>query len=225
VQEVTGKLLILNRADNLEANDLSQTNTASGGFLRLKTRVSAGLSSRQSPLLQLSFSAGEFDMSHQYQAAAPMFETALDRLAADAHLSDKTTIRRVFTDQVGIGYGMSGNLAKARTIFLKGIAKDPGYASYYHNLVCADAGESNFSDAKTHLREAFARKANAIRGETLPDPMHDDSFLPYRGNKEFWTFLEKLSRAPSSLRMRKHAHIDPIRRANKPVQIAAEAPL
>jgi len=51
-----------------------------------------------------------------------VFETALDRLAADAHLSGKTIIRRVLTDNAGIAYGMSGNLAKARTIFLKGIA-------------------------------------------------------------------------------------------------------
>jgi hypothetical protein len=134
-------------------------------------------------------------VSHQYRAAAPTFETALERLAADTQWSDKTTIRRVLTDQAGMAYGMSGNLAKARTIFLKGIAEDPGYALYYYNLACTDAGENNLSDAKAHLREAFARRANVVRGETLPDPMHDDSFLPYRGNKEFWTFLENLSRA------------------------------
>jgi len=31
-----------------------------------------------------------------------------------------------------------------------------------------------------------------IRGETMPDPTKDDSFLPYRDNKEFWAFVESL---------------------------------
>lgn len=129
--------------------------------------------------------------SHQYKAAAPVFEIALGRLAANRQSSDKT-LRRVLTDQAGMAYGMSGDLAKARTIFQKAIAEDPEYPLYYYNLACADAGENKFSDAKTHLREAFARKANMLPGESLPDPTQDDSFSPYRRNKEFWTFLEAL---------------------------------
>jgi hypothetical protein len=32
-----------------------------------------------------------------------------------------------------------------------------------------------------------------IPGEEMPDPTTDDSFTPFRGNREFWTFVEGLN--------------------------------
>jgi hypothetical protein len=63
---------------------------------------------------------------------------------------------------------------------------------YYYNLACADAEEKKLADARRHLQEAFARKANLISGEAMPDPTKDDSFLPYRNDKDFWTFVKGL---------------------------------
>jgi hypothetical protein len=129
--------------------------------------------------------------AQMYKAAAPVFERALT-LLPESHEIDQTTMKRVLTDQAGMSYGMSGDIRKARSIFDKAIAEDPGYPLYYYNLACADAGEKNLVGAQKHLREAFDRKANLVRGEKMPDPTTDDSFLPYRDNKEFWTFLESL---------------------------------
>jgi hypothetical protein len=129
--------------------------------------------------------------AEMYKAAAPVFERALT-LLAESHEIDQATMKRVLTDQAGMAYGMSGDIPKARLIFEKAIAEDPGYPLYYYNLACADAEEKNLSGAEKHLREAFDRKTNVIRGERMPDPTTDDSFLPYRNNKEFWTFLESL---------------------------------
>lgn len=56
----------------------------------------------------------------------------------------------------------------------------------------ADAEEKKLADARVHLQQAFARRANAIPGEKMPDPTKDDSFLPYRNNKDFWVFLSSL---------------------------------
>jgi len=127
---------------------------------------------------------------HQmYQAAAPIFEQALSKLGTS---DTQQTMRRVATDQAGMSYGMSGNIPKARALFEAAIAKDPDYAMYYYNLACADAEEKKLADARIHLQEAFARKANVIPGEKLPDPTKDDSFLPYRDDKDFWSFLEGL---------------------------------
>jgi tetratricopeptide (TPR) repeat protein len=103
-------------------------------------------------------------------------------------------MRRVVTDQAGMAYGMSGDIPKARVIFERAIAEDPDYPMYYYNLACADAEEKNLAEARSHLQEAFARKANVISGESMPDPTNDNSFLPYRNNKDFWTFLESLNR-------------------------------
>jgi hypothetical protein len=130
---------------------------------------------------------------HMYGPAAPVFEKALLKLNEDPGQST-TTMQRVITDQAGMSYGMSKNTAKARAVFEKAVAADPDYPLYYYNLACADAEEHNLAGAKKHLQEAFDRKANVIPGESMPDPAKDDSFLPYRNNKDFWAFVEGLSR-------------------------------
>lgn len=131
--------------------------------------------------------------SKAYGAAAPIYETALEKLndgvGAKAGPLDIKTARRLLTDQAGMSYGMSGNIAKARALFEKGIAADPEYPLYYYNLACADAEEQNLAGARKHLEAAFARRANVNAGETMPDPTEDDSFKPYRGDKGFWDFL------------------------------------
>ncbi len=134
-----------------------------------------------------------------YEAAAPIFEVALVKLKENPDMAakmmgDTKTAKRVITDQAGMAYGISGDITKARHLFERAFVDDPDYPLNYYNLACADAEEKNLADARTHLQQAFARKANVIAGEAMPDPTKDDSFLPYRGNKEFWAFLESLQR-------------------------------
>jgi hypothetical protein len=135
--------------------------------------------------------------ARMYKAAAPVFEAALVKLTEASDTSTKVsrdvkTARRIVIDQAGMAYGMSGEVQKARSLFERAIVADPDYPLNYYNLACADAEEKNLADARTHLQKAFARKASVIAGEAMPDPTKDDSFLPYRGNKEFWAFLESL---------------------------------
>jgi len=99
--------------------------------------------------------------------------------------------RRITTDQAGMSYGLSGQLKKARALFEKASAEDPGYPLYYYNLACADA-EEKISLLPGALEQAFARKGNMIPGEPLPVPTKDGSFLPFKSNKEFWKVLERL---------------------------------
>jgi tetratricopeptide (TPR) repeat protein len=129
--------------------------------------------------------------ARQFAAAGPLFESALT-LAGQAKGVDTKLWRRMATDQAGVSYGMSGDANKARAIFEAAIAKDPDYPMYYYNLACADAQEKNLTDARKHLQQAFDRKANALPGESLPDPTADDSFTPYSNDKDFWSFLEGL---------------------------------
>jgi hypothetical protein len=129
--------------------------------------------------------------SKQYSAAAPMFEEALVRLKDEPSAATKDG-KRVLVDQAGMAYGMSGEVGKARATFEKAVAEDPDYPLYYYNLACADAEENKLADARLHLQQAFARKANLIAGETMPEPTKDGSFLPHRDNQDFWTFLQSL---------------------------------
>jgi hypothetical protein len=48
------------------------------------------------------------------------------------------------------------------------------------------------NDKLVHLQQAFDRKANVNQGESMPVPTEDDSFLPYKDNRPFWTFLQGL---------------------------------
>ncbi len=124
-----------------------------------------------------------------YKAAAPILEQSLTKLSDS---KSQETMRRVATDQAGMAYGISGDTAKARSIFESAIAKDPDYPMYYYNLACSDAQEKKLADAQIHLQQAFARKGNMLPGEVFPDPSKDDSFLPYRNDKDFWKFVESL---------------------------------
>jgi hypothetical protein len=129
--------------------------------------------------------------SQQYSTAAPMFEEALGKLKDEPRAATKDG-KRVLVDQAGMAYGMSGEVGKARAIFQKAVVEDPDYPLYYYNLACADAEENKLADARLHLQQAFARKANLIAGETMPEPTKDNSFLPHRDNQDFWMFLESL---------------------------------
>ena len=130
---------------------------------------------------------------HDYKAAAPLFGRALTIVPPDGGgFKSATLARRIMRDQAGMSYGISGDLKMARRIFEAGSAEDPDYPMNYYNLACADAGEKNLSDARTHLQQAFDRKANMNPGEKMPIPAEDDSFLPYKSNQEFWTFIERL---------------------------------
>jgi len=129
----------------------------------------------------------------QYRAAAPIFERAIAMVPSNgAPFKSAARARRIMRDQAGMSYGISGDYLKARSIFEKGVAEDPDYPMYYYNLACADAGEEKLDDVPIHLQQAFDRKANVNAGETMPVPTEDDSFLPYKSNKEFWAFLLRL---------------------------------
>jgi tetratricopeptide (TPR) repeat protein len=134
-----------------------------------------------------------FYSNDMFKDAAPVFEVALQKLDKDETPDlDKKMWRRVATDNAGMAYGISGNLTKARAIFEGAIKTDPDYPIYYYNLACTDAEEGKLADARKNLELAFARKANVLPGESLPDPRTDDSFLPHKSNLEFWSFIEKL---------------------------------
>ncbi len=129
-----------------------------------------------------------------FKEAAPYYESALAKLRDNfAPFPSAMVARRVMTDQSGISYGLSGDIPKARAIFQKALAGDPNYPMYYYNLACADAQEQKLADARVHLQAAFVRKANLMPGERIPDPTKDDSFLPYRADRDFWAFLERLA--------------------------------
>ena len=152
------------------------------------------LDAKYKPVFADSVFYGQVQYRDQdYKSAAFTFERAIGMVPPDGKPFPSATIaRRVVIDQAGMSYGISGDLNKARSIFENALKEDPEYPMYYYNLACADAQEKKLADARNHLKQAFDRRANMNSGEQFPDPTKDDSFLPYRGNRDFWAFLEGL---------------------------------
>ena len=118
--------------------------------------------------------------------AAPYYKSSLDAMPDGPQY---ITPRRIATDQLVMSLGMSGDLKDSRVVAEKAIAADPDYPLNYYNLACADAEQGNASDAKTHLQQAFDRRANVLKGESMPDPTKDDSILKLKKDKAFWAFV------------------------------------
>ena len=121
--------------------------------------------------------------------AAPYYKASLDAMPNDAKV---LTPRRVVTDQLVMSLGMGGDTKGARAVAEKAILADPDYPLNYYNLACADAEEGNVAQAKTHLKQAFDRRANVIEGEPMPDPTQDDSILKLKSDPAFWAFVQSL---------------------------------
>ena len=125
------------------------------------------------------------------EEAAPYYGEALPKITPGPQALAQT---RITTDQLVISLGMSGHLDAARHFAEQAIKTDPDYPLNYYNLACADAEQGNASAARIHLEQAFARKANVLPGESLPDPNKDDSLLKLKSNQAFWAYAQTLSR-------------------------------
>ena len=137
-----------------------------------------------------------FEQAHDPKSAAPYYQSALDNLT-DKPIGSYSplTLRRVLTDQLSMSYGMAGDLKRSRAVNEAAIAKDPDYPLYYYNLACADAESNDAASARKHLEQAFARRANTLPGEHMPDPATDDSILKLKHDAAFWSFVQALPKS------------------------------
>ena len=124
--------------------------------------------------------------------AAPYFDSSLKVMPADLRNPEFITDRRLATDVVIVALERMGNLKASRTYAQHAIETDPDYPLTYYHLACMDAEQGKAVDAKLHLQQAFARKANAIGGEPFPDPTKDNSILKLKNDRDFWAFVQTL---------------------------------
>jgi tetratricopeptide (TPR) repeat protein len=127
---------------------------------------------------------------HQYAGAAAAYRAALTMVSQS---EDPVKFRRVVTDQLAMSLGISGDLKGSRDVNEAAIAKDPEYPLYYYNLACADAEAGDPGAARTHLQQAFDRRAHLLKGEPFPDPTEDDSLQKLRKDEAFWSLARQLS--------------------------------
>lgn len=122
-------------------------------------------------------------IQQQYGQAIAPYEKALALEKQRPTLENN--MWRVLVDNLGMAYGMTGDLANAERIFQYGLSKDPTYPMFSYNMACVYGEKRDLDNAVIWLKRALANKANSIPGESLPDPRKDDSFHNFLGKPKF----------------------------------------
>jgi tetratricopeptide (TPR) repeat protein len=133
-----------------------------------------------------------FYLQGEYKKAILPYQKALD-LEKEKPTLDKT-LWRVLVDNLGMSYGISGDLKKAKEIFAYGLSKDPKYPMFHYNMACTYAEMNDVDNAIVSLKQAFEYKENMIKGEPMPEPATDSSFQRFLKNEKFVKALKELNR-------------------------------
>lgn len=128
---------------------------------------------------------------HDFKRAIPPYQKALDREKANRTLGEN--LWRVLVDNLGMSYGISGDLPRAKATFEYGISKDPKYPMFHYNMACTFAEMNDVDKAIQYLQQAFQYKQNMIKGERFPDPWMDDSFQRFMNNDKFVGALREMT--------------------------------
>ena len=132
----------------------------------------------------------KYYLQGDYPHAIEHYESVFE--AEKAHPGLAPTSLRVLVDNLGMAYGITGNLLRAKEIFEYGVSRDPTYPLFYYNLACTYAELDNLGMTKENLTRAFQYRRNMIAGEKMPDPRQDSSFQNFMQMEDFRKFLDDL---------------------------------
>ena len=133
-----------------------------------------------------------FYLQDDFKKAIPPYQKAFDLEKVKPSLNK--TLWRVLIDNLGMSYGITGDLKKAKETFEFGLSKDPKYPMFHYNMACTYAEMNDVDHAILYLKQAFEYKENMIKGEPMPDPSTDSSFQRFLKNDKFVKALRGLNR-------------------------------
>jgi tetratricopeptide (TPR) repeat protein len=133
-----------------------------------------------------------FYLQNNWTRASQHYERALDIEHHQKKRALSPTEWRVLIDNLGMAYGMSHDLEKAKSTFQFGISQDPAYPMFHYNLACTFAESNDLDSALADLKTAFANRRNGIPGEGMPDPAKDDSFQKFVGDAQFVSLVRQV---------------------------------
>jgi tetratricopeptide (TPR) repeat protein len=152
---------------------------------------SLGLKAGDPETRNLMEQGSKFFLEQDFKRAIPPYQKALDREKQNRTLSE--ALWRVLVDNLGMAYGISGDLPKAKATFEYGLSKDPKYPMFHYNMACTYAEMNEVDKTIASLKQAFEYKANMIKGEHFPDPWTDDSFQRFMKDDKFVNALKEMS--------------------------------
>jgi Tfp pilus assembly protein PilF len=115
--------------------------------------------------------------------AIPEFTQALDLDDKQKQLSLEQ--RRQVVDGRAVCYATTGDLAKAKTLYLDALKGDPNYSIYNYNLACVYAELHDLDSALPYLQKAWDMQITMPKGMKFPDPRKDSSFKDYYNDPKF----------------------------------------
>jgi len=127
-----------------------------------------------------------------FSSASYVYQKSLDLEKVKQTLDRKYFY--VLIDNLGMAYGISGQLDKAIETLNFGLTIDSQYPMFYYNLACAYAEKDDIGNTIKYLTEAFKYKDNMIEGEDFPNPKKDESFKKYLKNEIFKDALRNMKR-------------------------------
>jgi hypothetical protein len=130
-------------------------------------------------------------LQRDYQGAIAPYQAALDLEEKQPQLSKNNW--RVLVDNLGMAYGITGDLDHSERIYQYGIGKDPEFPGFYYSMACVYAERGNMDKTMEYLQKAFSLKANVLPGESMPDPAKDDSFQRFMSNERFRNLVKSLN--------------------------------
>jgi tetratricopeptide (TPR) repeat protein len=140
--------------------------------------------------LMLFHYGNHFFAQEKYLQAIPYYQESLNLENSSRTMSKNFWL--VLVDQLGLSYGISGNIEKSIETYSAGITKEPEYPMFYYNLACAHAENNDLEGAIRNLSLSYKFKKNMLPGEELPDPRTDSSFKRFLNNTKFIEELNKM---------------------------------
>lgn len=126
----------------------------------------------------------------QFRQAIPHYEQAVALEQANPALD--TSLWRLLIHNLGVAYGRTGNLARAKATFDYGLSQDPANPFFHYDLARTYAGMNNRDKAMQSLHDAFLHSRRRNEGDPMPDPRQDVSFGRFMLDPAFRTLAESL---------------------------------
>ncbi len=119
--------------------------------------------------------------SREFTQAAKYYQAAADLEKVERTLPEYLWL--VTVDNLAMSYGIPGDNQKALEVLNYGLSVRPDYPAFHYNKACSFAEMKNLDSALYCLARANELRANMIPGETLPNPVADESFKRYKKDK------------------------------------------
>jgi tetratricopeptide (TPR) repeat protein len=125
-----------------------------------------------------------------YKNAIPQYQKALDLEKKERNLEKKFWI--VLVDNLGMAYGITGDIKSSFSVFEYGISVEPTYPLFYYNMACGHGELGEEDNAIKWLRLAYKHKANMMPGERFPNPETDSSFAKFMDSEKFRAAVKEM---------------------------------